>query len=215
MNNQFAPKVTSKGTELPLLNLRGKPYLQVAHRLVWFREEYPQAKIITEVIKYTDTDATVKATIVLPDLERGVYFEVSTAHKHESVGGFPDYLEKAETGAIGRALAMAGYGTQFEPEFDEGERLVDSPTPVARKEVKTEVQPVLPKSEEKKSQKATNRAQVNESIRSASLVLVGKKKKTQAELQSLVETFGAKTKEELSEEKAKELLTKLKELINE
>lgn len=31
------------------------------------------------------------------------------------------------TGAIGRALAMIGFGTQFAPEFDEEQRIVDSP----------------------------------------------------------------------------------------
>lgn len=34
------------------------------------------------------------------------------------------------TGAIGRALAMCGYGTQFAPELEEGPRLADSPYPV-------------------------------------------------------------------------------------
>jgi hypothetical protein len=28
---------------------------------------------------------------------------------------------------VGRALAMLGYGTQFAPELDEGDRIVDSP----------------------------------------------------------------------------------------
>ncbi len=40
---------------------------------------------------------------------------------------FSDYIEKAETGAIGRALAALGYGTQFAPEFNEEHRIVDSP----------------------------------------------------------------------------------------
>ena len=40
-----------------------------------------------------------------------------------------DYFEKAETKAIGRALAMLGYGTQFAPELDEAERVVDTPQP--------------------------------------------------------------------------------------
>lgn len=31
--------------------------------------------------------------------------------------------------AVGRALAMLGYGTQFAPELDEGDRIVDSPIP--------------------------------------------------------------------------------------
>jgi hypothetical protein len=54
---------------------------------------------------------------------------IATSHKHESAAGFGDYREKAETGAIGRALALCGYGTQFAPEFDEEERLADSPMP--------------------------------------------------------------------------------------
>jgi hypothetical protein len=52
---------------------------------------------------------------------------IATGTKAESRNGFTDYLEKAETGAIGRALALCGYGTQFAPELEEAERIVDSP----------------------------------------------------------------------------------------
>lgn len=54
--------------------------------------------------------------------------------KTETALDWPDCLEKAETSACGRALAMAGYGTEFTAdEFDEvtQERFVDSPVPVA------------------------------------------------------------------------------------
>ena len=51
---------------------------------------------------------------------------ITTARKKETEAGFPDYIEKAETGAIGRALAMCGYGTLQAPEFDEQERLADA-----------------------------------------------------------------------------------------
>lgn len=125
-------KVTAKGTELPLLLLKGKPYLQVAHRLVWFREDHPDGQITTELVTHHTDDerfyAIFKATITINDKI------VATACKMEAFKHFPDYIEKAETGAIGRALAIAGYGTQFEPELDEGERIVDSPTQVAKKE---------------------------------------------------------------------------------
>ena len=49
--------------------------------------------------------------------------------KSETMSDFRDYFEKAETKAIGRALAMLGYGTQFAPELDEAERVVDTPQP--------------------------------------------------------------------------------------
>lgn len=113
---------TPKGTTLPLLSLKNKPYLQVAHRIVWFREERPHWSIETEV-KVGDKGCLAKA-IIKNDL--GVI--MATAHKTETPIGFPDYVEKSETGAIGRALALCGYGTQFAPEFDEEDRIVDAPT---------------------------------------------------------------------------------------
>jgi hypothetical protein len=51
---------------------------------------------------------------------------IATARKKETEIGFPDYIEKAETGAIGRALAMCGYRTLQAPEFDEQDRLADA-----------------------------------------------------------------------------------------
>ena len=57
---------------------------------------------------------------------------MATGTKKEDVKGFGDYMEKAETGAVGRALALCGFGTQFSPELDEvgGGRLADSPQPM-------------------------------------------------------------------------------------
>lgn len=114
---------TKKGTELPLVNLQGKEYLQVAHRLVFFREEHPDWGIEVEFIHQDAESATAKATI--RDTNGRI---IAMAHKEESYKDFPrGHREKSETGAIGRALALAGFGTQFEPELDEGERVVDSP----------------------------------------------------------------------------------------
>lgn len=114
--------VTPKGTLLPFLDLRGKPYLQVAHRLVWFREEHPDWTIETEIFRLDNQAALGKATI--KDQAGRV---ISTGHKYEDAKGFGDFIEKSETGAIGRALALCGFGTQFAPEFDEADRIVDSP----------------------------------------------------------------------------------------
>jgi len=114
---------TEKGTELPLLNLRGKEYLEVKYRLVWFREEHADWAIETELLSVTDVSAYAKAT-VRDDKGR----IIATSHKFERIQGFPDFIEKAETGAIGRALALIGYGTQFcADELDEGSRIVDAP----------------------------------------------------------------------------------------
>lgn len=114
---------TPKGTELPLLNLRGREYLEVKYRLVWFREEHPDWSIETELLSVTQDSAYARAAI---KDESGRI--IATSHKFETKRGFPDFIEKAETGAIGRALALVGFGTQFcADELDEGERIVDAP----------------------------------------------------------------------------------------
>ena len=106
-----------------MMKLKGKDYLQVAWRLVWFREDHPDWNIEPTPLEFDAEHAIFKATI---------YDETGTAkvtgHGSESKRDFGDFLEKAETKAVGRALAMLGYGTQFTAqEFDEGERIVDSP----------------------------------------------------------------------------------------
>lgn len=106
-----------------LMTLKGKDYLQVMWRLVWFREEHPDWNIEPVPLEYDAEHAIFRATI---------YDETGaakvTGHGSESKRDFGDFFEKAETKAVGRALAMLGYGTQFTGlELDEGERIVDSP----------------------------------------------------------------------------------------
>ena len=106
-----------------MMKLKGKDYLQVAWRLVWFREEHPDFGINAEALALTDDHAIFKATITDAN---GI--QISSGHGSESKKDFGDFIEKAETKAIGRALAMLGYGTQFAAdELDEGDRIVDSP----------------------------------------------------------------------------------------
>lgn len=109
-----------------MMRLKGKDYLQVAWRLVWFRDAdngHPLYGLSTEIVEHGEDWAVFKATITD---EAGRV--LSTGHGSESARDFGDYLEKAETKAVGRALAMLGFGTQFAAdELDEGERIVDSP----------------------------------------------------------------------------------------
>jgi hypothetical protein len=57
---------------------------------------------------------------------------IATARKKETEIGFPDYIQKVETGVVGRALAMCGYGTLQGPEFDEQDWLADAPLEKAK-----------------------------------------------------------------------------------
>ena len=123
-------------------------YLPVQWRLVWFREHCPQGTIDTEEL-VVDLDRECEAEVYAwnQDTRRSektlkrapgyARFRATvtdgkggraTATKTERGVDFGDYVEKAETGAVGRALAMLGYGTQFvADELDERERIVDAP----------------------------------------------------------------------------------------
>ena len=121
MNQEYFK--TKNGTELPILNLKGKPYLQVAHRILWMREEKPLWSIETEQLVNEKDYSVFKCTI---KDETGRV--IATAHGREDYKHFPDSLEKSETKSIGRSLMLCGYGTQFaEIDFDEMPRVVDSP----------------------------------------------------------------------------------------
>lgn len=111
-----------KKLNLEVVSLKGKEYMPVAQRLIWFREENKhELSITTELLSVTDKRAVAKATIS----KGGIVLSQGT--KAEDIADFKDFIEKAETGSIGRALAHLGYGTQFAPELEEGERIVDAP----------------------------------------------------------------------------------------
>lgn len=105
----------------------GKLYLPAAFRIVWFRDECPDWGVTTELIEGGQEAgfATVKASVFNPDGRI-----VATGHKTETRQDFPaGWVEKAETGAVARALALVGFGTQFSPELDDDD-FADSPLPV-------------------------------------------------------------------------------------
>lgn len=106
----------------------GKDYLEVKWRLVWLRSEHPDAMIETELVTHANGEAIFRAQVSIPGGGS------ATGWGSEDAQGFGDYIEKAETKAIGRALAALGFGTQFCADFDFGAsagRVVDSPVAMA------------------------------------------------------------------------------------
>jgi hypothetical protein len=146
-----------------LIQLKGRngiaDYLPVQWRLAWFREVCPYGTIDTEELE-VDLDREMEEEVLVWSDETHSNEKVvkrargyarykaivtdgkggrATGTKSEKAVSFPDFIEKAETGAIGRALAALGYGTQFTgDEFDERHRIVDAPvnrpTPVVAAE---------------------------------------------------------------------------------
>jgi len=130
-----------------------KDYLPVQWRLVWFRSAFPHGTIETEMI-HLDLDRETEEEVFVWNNEKRrsekvvkrakgfVVFKatvrdgeggIATGTKTEKAASFPDYIEKAETGSIGRALAALGYGTQFTgDEWSESHRIVDSPADITR-----------------------------------------------------------------------------------
>ncbi len=164
MSNNFSPREH-------LIMLKSKQgsseYLPVQWRLVWFRQECPEGTIETEIIhldleKETEEETytwnsdmrrsekltkTARGLAIVRAIVKDGKGGVSMGTKMEKAASFGDWLEKAETGAIGRALAALGYGTQFTgDEFDEQHRIVDAPVErksAAQVESSNEPRPVV------------------------------------------------------------------------
>lgn len=106
----------------------GAEYLPASYRIAWFREEHPDWGILTSVIEggHEAGFATVQATVMAPD---GRVIAMGT--KTETRQDFPaGWVEKAETGAVARALMLAGYGAQLDDESSS--QNTDLPAPTAK-----------------------------------------------------------------------------------
>jgi hypothetical protein len=96
-----------------VVNIRGKEYQTVALRVQKFRESHPDWELSTEIIKADDVVVIMQARIYNADgkcISTGHAEEFRTSSQINSTSA----LENAETSAIGRALAAAGWGgTEF------------------------------------------------------------------------------------------------------
>ena len=94
--------------QLPTIKLKGKDYVQVKDRVLFFNEEFPNGSIRTEA-DYTNAKTGyvwVKA-IAIPDVTNMERFFVGRS------AGLVDgekSFEKLETVAVGRSLALMGIG---------------------------------------------------------------------------------------------------------
>lgn len=104
-------KNTSKSLASKAIDIKGKQYVQVADRLIFFNETYPKGSITTELISSPESKNIIIKATVKPDMDSAQAF---TGYAQEVVGdGYINKtaaLENAETSAVGRALAMMGIG---------------------------------------------------------------------------------------------------------
>lgn len=123
-----------------LMQLTKKDYLEVGRRIQWINHdapipEYNSFTMDVELISHRDytsptsgkmiREAVAKCTVCL--YKEGQLIKRAEDYGSETSTDFGDYIEKAVTKAKGRALASAGFGTQFATsDFDAGEK----PSPV-------------------------------------------------------------------------------------
>ncbi len=86
-----------------VVNLRGRQYVVVRRRLQELRKDHPDWRIVTEMLSETPDTATFKATVI--DVEGNI---IATGHDRATG---ENCVALAETGAIGRAITIAGYGS--------------------------------------------------------------------------------------------------------
>jgi hypothetical protein len=105
-----------------LIKLSGKEYLEVKWRVYWLRSQHPNAIISTEMIKqvFASPDGTIPAEAIFKAYVAIPEGGEATGWGSESEADFHDYIEKAETKALGRALAALGFGVQFAGDDFEG-----------------------------------------------------------------------------------------------
>ena len=105
-------KKIDKSLKDKAIDIKGKAYILVADRIIFFNENYPNGMIRTHLLSTPDAEMVVIKAQVIPDTASETRF--FTGHSQAKWGeGFinkTSALENAETSAVGRALAMMGIG---------------------------------------------------------------------------------------------------------
>lgn len=132
----------------------GQNYLPVAERVEWVSnttrrgmETATGYTIDTEAVQLNADLAIFRAVATLYG-DGGVILRRASATGTETPKDFRDYIEKAETKAVGRALSYLGFGTAA---VDEGGVIADAPRPPRTAPTKTAadtaLRPVQPEAE--------------------------------------------------------------------
>ena len=91
------------------IDFKGKKYVLVSDRVIYFNEQYPKGSITTELISTPDADTVIIKATVKPNPEQ-TFTGYSQATWGEGYINKTSALENAETSAVGRALAFMGIG---------------------------------------------------------------------------------------------------------
>jgi len=102
----------NKSLQDKAIDIKGKKYVLVADRILYFNQEYPNGRIKTYLKSKPEAERVVIKAVVVPDvdnLER-CFTGYSQALWGDGYINKTSAIENCETSAIGRALAMMGIG---------------------------------------------------------------------------------------------------------
>ena len=91
------------------INIHGKQYVEVKERIKYFRENFKDWSLTSEVIDLTDDRCVIKATIS-NEKDRVIASGIAYESKGSSYINKTSFIENCETSAWGRALANIGIG---------------------------------------------------------------------------------------------------------
>lgn len=94
------------------IDIKGKSYVLVSDRIIYFNEKYPLGCIQTKLLSEPSAEMVVVQARVTPDVQTpNRYFTgLSQAKWGDGYINKTSALENCETSAVGRALAMLGIG---------------------------------------------------------------------------------------------------------
>lgn len=91
------------------IDFKGKDYVLVKDRVIYFNDKYPKGSITTELVSLPESENIIVKATVKPTEE-----QTFTGYSQATIGdGYinkTSALENAETSAVGRALAFMGIG---------------------------------------------------------------------------------------------------------
>jgi len=98
--------------QLPTINIKGKDYVQVKDRILYFNQEYPNGSISTELVSPVESKTVVVKATVIPDVKNPErkFCDYSQAVIGQGMVNQTAAMENASTSAVGRALGFMGIG---------------------------------------------------------------------------------------------------------
>tara|TARA_R110002012_G_scaffold42523_2_gene115721 strand:+ start:12173 stop:12721 length:549 start_codon:yes stop_codon:yes gene_type:complete len=96
-------------TKLKTIKIKGRDYVEVNERLMYFRDQYPNYSLTSEVIEKTDNSILILASI-MDEQGRVVANGLAEEEKGSTFINKTSYVENCETSAWGRCLANFGIG---------------------------------------------------------------------------------------------------------